>query len=170
VQALNAYPGAVVLVSHDPHLIGLVADRLWLVADGTVAPYDGDLEDYRRYLQEQRRAARTRSRGAKAAVVKPGSESRKDKRRAGAQARAAVAHLRKAAKQAETRVEALAKKKAELEARLADPQVYGGPTAKLQALQVRFGALKQSIAEAEEAWLAAQAALEDGAARPEASD
>ena len=96
--------------------------------------------------------------------------SRRDKRRLDAEARAAVAHLRKAAKQAEVRVEALAKKKAELEARLADPEVYGGPTAKLQALQVRFGELKQSIAEAEQAWLAAQAALEDGAARPEASD
>ena len=179
VQALNAYPGAVVLVSHDPHLIGLVADRLWLVADGTVVPFDGDLDDYRRYLQEQRRAARTRSRGAKAAarddaatMSRPISRpiSRKNKRRLDAEARAAVAHLRKAAKQAEARVEALGKKKAELEARLADPQVYGGPTAKLQALQVRFGALRQSIAEAEEAWLAAQAALEDGAARPEASD
>ena len=179
VQALNAYPGAVVLVSHDPHLIGLVADRLWLVADGTVVPFDGDLDDYRRYLQEQRRAARTRSRGAKAAarddaatMSRPMSRpiSRKNKRRLDAEARAAVAHLRKAAKQAEARVEALGKKKTELEARLADPQVYGGPTAKLQALQVRFGALRQSIAEAEEAWLAAQAALEDGAAHPEASD
>ena len=179
VQALNAYPGAVVLVSHDPHLIGLVADRLWLVADGTVVPFDGDLDDYRRYLQEQRRAARTRSRGAKAAarddaatMSRPISRpiSRKNKRRLDAEARAAVAHLRKAAKQAEARVEALGKKKAELEARLADPEVYGGPTAKLQGLQVRFGALRQSIAEAEEAWLAAQAALEDGAARPEASD
>ena len=180
VQALNAYPGAVVLVSHDPHLIGLVADRLWLVADGTVVPFDGDLDDYRRYLQEQRRAARTHSRGAKAAARDDGAAttgrpisrpiSRRDKRRLDAEARAAVTHLRKAAKQAEARVEALGKKKTELEARLADPQVYGGPTTELQTLQVRFGALKQSIAEAEEAWLAAQAALEDGAAHPEASD
>ena len=174
VQALNAYSGAVVLVSHDAHLIGLVADRLWLVADGTVAPFDGDLDDYRRYLKEQRRAARSRGRGA-ATTTTNRPISRKDKRRLDAEARAAVAHLRKAAKQAEARVETLGKKKAEIEARLADPQVYGGPTAKLQALQVRFGALRQSIAEAEETWLAAQAALEDasledGTARPEASD
>ncbi|MCH8999863.1 MAG: ABC-F family ATP-binding cassette domain-containing protein [Proteobacteria bacterium] len=173
VQALNAYSGAVVLVSHDAHLIGLVADRLWLVADGTVAPFDGDLDDYRRYLKEQRRAARSRGRGAATTTNRP--ISRKDKRRLDAEARAAVAHLRKAAKQAEARVETLGKKKVELETRLADPQVYGGPTAKLQALQVRFGALRQSIAEAEETWLAAQAALEDasledGAARPEASE
>ena len=175
VQALNAYSGAVVLVSHDAHLIGLVADRLWLVADGTVAPFDGDLDDYRRYLKEQRRAARSRGRGAATTTTTNRPISRKDKRRLDAEARAAVAHLRKAAKQAEARVETLGKKKAEIEARLADPQVYGGPTAKLQALQVRFGALRQSIAEAEETWLAAQAALEDasledGTARPEASD
>ncbi|HEY8013162.1 MAG TPA: ABC-F family ATP-binding cassette domain-containing protein, partial [Dongiaceae bacterium] len=55
VQALNEYEGAVVLVSHDPHLIGLTADRLWLVADGRCTAFDGDLEDYRRLLLEQRR-------------------------------------------------------------------------------------------------------------------
>ena len=176
VQALNAYPGAVVLVSHDPHLIGLVADRLWLVANGTVAPFEGDLEDYRRHLQDRRRAARGRSRSAKAqargaagaALCRP--ISRRDKRRLDAEARAAVAHLRRAAKRAEARIEALGKERAELEARLADPQVYGGPTTELQALQVRFGALKQSIAEAEQAWLEAQAAVEAETARPEAPD
>ncbi|MEE9208878.1 MAG: ABC-F family ATP-binding cassette domain-containing protein, partial [Kiloniellales bacterium] len=71
VQALNAYPGAVVLVTHDPHLIGLVAERLWLVEGGTVAPFEGDLEDYRRHLQDRRRAARGRSRSAKAQARGP---------------------------------------------------------------------------------------------------
>ena len=52
VQALNDYEGAVVLVSHDPHLIELTADRLWLVADGRCQGYEGDLEDYRRLLLE----------------------------------------------------------------------------------------------------------------------
>ena len=47
VEAINDFPGAVVLVSHDWHLVELVADRLWLVADGTVRPFEGDLEDYR---------------------------------------------------------------------------------------------------------------------------
>src|SRR6266481_2537342 len=50
VQAINEFPGAVVLVSHDEHLLELIADRLWLVADGTVRPFDGDLEDYRRLV------------------------------------------------------------------------------------------------------------------------
>ncbi len=173
VQALNGYPGAVVLVSHDPHLIGLVADRLWLVADGRIVPFDGDLDDYRRHLQERRRAERGKARAAKApdtagtqTAGRPTSRptSRKDKRRAGAQARAAAAHLRKAVKEAEARIAKLDRKKAALEARLADPEVYGGPTAKLQALQVEFGAIKQALTAAEEAWLDAQSAIENALA------
>jgi len=160
VQALNSYPGAVVLVSHDPHLIGLVADRLWLVADGGIAPFDGDLDDYRRHLQEQRRAERSKGRAAKVDSASAPTVSRKDKRRAGAQARAAAVHLRKTAKEAETRIAKLDRKKAALEARLTDPEVYQGPTAALQALQVEHGEIKQALTAAEEAWLDAQSAIE----------
>ena len=58
VQALGDYPGAVILISHDRHLIEASVDRLWLVAGGTVAPYDGDLDDYRRDVLDSRTAAR----------------------------------------------------------------------------------------------------------------
>ena len=58
VEALTAYNGAVVLVSHDMHLLSLVADRLWLVANGRVTPFDGDLEGYRALLLGTPRAAR----------------------------------------------------------------------------------------------------------------
>lgn len=57
-QALNNYSGAVILVSHDPHLVECVADRLWLVADGTCQPYDDDLEGYRKLIVQQRRRER----------------------------------------------------------------------------------------------------------------
>lgn len=57
-QALNNYKGAVILVSHDPHLVDSVVDRLWLVADGTCKPYDGDLEAYRKLVVTQRRKER----------------------------------------------------------------------------------------------------------------
>jgi ATP-binding cassette subfamily F protein 3 len=87
--------------------------------------------------------------------------SKKDQRRAAAEARAAVADLRKAAKQAETQIERLNKQKSDLEARLAEPEVYNGPTAKLQELHIRFGQVKQSLAEAEERWLDLQTALEN---------
>lgn len=58
MQALNNYSGAVILVSHDPHLVECVADRLWIVADHTCKPYDGDLEDYRTLIVQQRRRER----------------------------------------------------------------------------------------------------------------
>ena len=58
MQALNNYKGAVKLVSHDPHLVDSVVDRLWLVADGTCKPYSGDLEDYRKLVVAQRKKER----------------------------------------------------------------------------------------------------------------
>ncbi|MFM9890234.1 MAG: ABC-F family ATP-binding cassette domain-containing protein [Rickettsiales bacterium] len=62
MQALNNYTGAVILVSHDPHLVENVADRLWLVADGTCEPYEDDLEAYRKLVVQQRRREREGSR------------------------------------------------------------------------------------------------------------
>ena len=64
VKALADFQGAVLLITHDPHLVELVADRLWLVADGTVRPFDGDLDDYRALLvgaRPPRRRVRTPS-------------------------------------------------------------------------------------------------------------
>ncbi|MDJ0610662.1 MAG: ABC-F family ATP-binding cassette domain-containing protein [Kiloniellales bacterium] len=161
IQALNDYPGAVILVSHDPHLVELVADRLWLVAGGAVRPFEGDLDDYRKLLLEQRRAER---RGLAGEQKRPKAENRKEKRRAAAEARAAAADLRKAIKTSERKIETLSQKKQALEAKLAEPETYNGPTAALQELQLEHGALKQAIEEAEQAWLEAQAALEEGAA------
>jgi ATP-binding cassette subfamily F protein 3 len=161
IQALNDFAGAVVLVSHDPHLIELIAERLWLVAEGTVRPYEGDLEDYRKLLLAAGRAERRQARAERPAKAGNGKASRKDQRRAAAEARNAVAHLRKAAREAEARLETLARRKQALEAELARPEVYDGPTAALQDLQLEHGALKQAIAEAEAAWLEAQAALEE---------
>jgi len=62
MQALNNYTGAVILVSHDPHLVENVADRLWLVADGTCVPYDDDLDGYRQLVVQQRRREREKNR------------------------------------------------------------------------------------------------------------
>ncbi|HSR71752.1 MAG TPA: ABC-F family ATP-binding cassette domain-containing protein, partial [Kiloniellales bacterium] len=154
VQAINDYQGAVVLVSHDAHLIELTADRLWLVADGTVAAFEGDMEDYRRRISETRRTGGKTSKAADG-DGRP-APSRKDKRRAAADARAAVAHLREAARRAEAKLERLTREKAELERRLADPALYDGPGEEVQALQQRFAELSRAIAEAEEAWLDSQ--------------
>ena len=62
VKALSDFQGAVLLITHDPHLVELVADRLWLVGDGSVKPFDGDLDDYRALLVERARPAAKRRR------------------------------------------------------------------------------------------------------------
>ena len=77
VRALSEFAGAVLLITHDPHLVELVADRLWLVDGGTVAPYEGDMDDYRALLTKRNKPVRAES----------GGVSRKDARRARAEAR-----------------------------------------------------------------------------------
>jgi ATP-binding cassette subfamily F protein 3 len=66
VQALNAYQGAIVIVSHDPNMVERVADRLWLVRDGACRDFDGDLEDYRKFIIAARREDRKQEKKAKA--------------------------------------------------------------------------------------------------------
>ncbi len=154
IQALNAYGGAVVLVSHDTHLVELVADRLWLVADGGCAPFDGDLDDYRRLLAESRRQARREDEGPKRAT-------RKDARRERAQLRAETAPLRKEVARAEKRLDALSKEKAALEASLADPSLYQGPPEDVARLRKALSDLSRAMDETEHAWMESMEALEN---------
>ncbi len=112
VEALTAYTGAVVLVSHDMHLLSLVADRLWLVSQGTVKPYDGDLASYRAFLLEKDKPA-AKDKPAKRAKPKPARPSRE-----------AIMALRKEARKSEERVTKLSQMKDKLDAKLADPELY----------------------------------------------
>ncbi|MDE0539796.1 MAG: ABC-F family ATP-binding cassette domain-containing protein [Rhodospirillales bacterium] len=152
-HALNAYEGAVVLVSHDPHLVEIVADELWLVEDGGCKRFDGDLGDYRRHLIERTRTAK-RARNGDAPAI-----SRRDERRARAQAREATAGLRKQAKEAEKRLARLGKQRAEIETVLADPATYEGSTADMLELSRKLVKIDNEIAAAESAWLEAEEAL-----------
>ena len=156
VQALNEYQGAVILVSHDSHLVELTADRLWLVADGTCKSYEGDLGDYRQLLLDSARADRRQARGVKPRVP----VNKADERRRRAEARTVTANLRKAIKAAESRVEKLQAEKVTLHERLGDPKFYDGPAAEVAALNKRAGEIDRQIETAETEWLEAQAALE----------
>lgn len=160
VHALNDFEGAVILVSHDPHLIELVCDRLWLVEEGTCVTWEGDLSDYRnRLLDDQRGQNKNTASGSDDT-----SKNRKQARQERAQARAETAELRKAVKAAEKLVEKLDKQKTKLETQLADPEVYEGPTSALLELQVKLGDLKAALNQAENAWMAAEGKLEDALA------
>ncbi len=160
VQALNGFEGAVILNSHDPHLIELTADRLWLVADGTCRNFEGDLEEYRRHLLEERRAAS--SSGARAGELRgPSAPSRKETRRQGAAARAALAPLRREVKGLEAAIARLTEERAEIERRLADPRTYAGNGSDaVVELRTRLAELARRITESEEAWLDRHGALE----------
>jgi ATP-binding cassette subfamily F protein 3 len=155
IRALNGYEGAVILVTHDSHLVELVADRLWIVGQGKVRPFDGDLEDYRKLLLEERRATRRT-----AQAEKPATEDRRTQRRSAAEQRASLAPLRRAVEAAEREIAALNKEIAALDQKLADPALYQGPSAKVTDLQVARGAAGNKLAAAEERWLEASVLLD----------
>jgi ATP-binding cassette, subfamily F, member 3 len=162
IQALNDFPGAVILISHDRHLIEACVDRLWIVKDGTVRAYDGDLESYRAELLATR-GQRARSRPGAGAGDNGASNvakvARSDQRREAAARRAETAPLRRAVQTAEQQLEALTAQRAKIDAVLADPRAYEDP-AKAQRLSIERADVSRRMAAAEEAWLAASAALE----------
>jgi ATP-binding cassette, subfamily F, member 3 len=156
IQALAEFNGAVVLVSHDPHLVQATADRLWLVSDGTASPFDGDMDDYRTWLLARARAERSGDGGSDSEK----GTNRKDQRRAAAELRVAQAPLRQAVKKAEQEMEKLTAEKARLDAKLNDPKLYEGPASELLKVQKSLGELQRKLADVEERWLTAQEALE----------
>ena len=152
LMALNDYRGAVILITHDAHLIELVADRLWLVRDGRVTPYDDDLDAYRRLLLAKPEAETSGPVG--------NASQRKSQRRDAAKERKALAPLRVEVKNCETRVAKIASMLRQIEAQLADPTLYDGPTSRVDALQIKRGEILAAQERAESLWLAADEALE----------
>ncbi len=157
IQALNDFPGAVILISHDRHLIEACVDRLWLVKGGTVRSFDGDLDGYRAELLADRgQRARVQRDGAAPDTPKV---ARVDQRREAAARRAETAPLRRVVQSAEKEIERLTAKREEIDAALADPRAYED-AGKAQKLSIARADVTRQMAAAEEAWLAASAALE----------
>ncbi|MEQ8823133.1 MAG: ABC-F family ATP-binding cassette domain-containing protein [Filomicrobium sp.] len=167
IQALNEYEGAVILISHDRHLVEACADRLWLVRGGGVAPFDGDMDAYQKLLLEER--SNKSAQGGDAAKSKLDDKvARADIRRAAAERRAQIAPLRKAMTQAEKRVSQLTEKIAKLDEQLADSEIYTRDPDKAQKLSIERGQLAKELGEAEEAWLIATEDYETAAQVEEA--
>ena len=146
-EALSDFDGAIVMVSHDRHLIGLVSDRYWRVHDGVVEPFDGDLDEYAAWLRSRPadgEPKKTAKPATPAAVVSPPPTA--------AAKKAGKANPQKL-QQAEARVARLEAKVAECEALLADPAVYAdaGRVADLGRTQMQ---LRAELDEAEAALLA----------------
>jgi ATP-binding cassette subfamily F protein 3 len=169
VHALAEYEGAVILISHDRHLIEASVDRLWLVADGTVTVWDGDLDDYRRVVLSRRSGDAPGSGEASAARRRsPGGGSggtlAQTRRREAARRRAEVAPLRQKVKESEALMERLRKEIQELDLRLSDSSLYGrDPVEAARLAKARAGAGK-ALAMAEDRWFSATAAYEAASA------
>ena len=147
--ALQSFSGALVLVSHDRHLLRLASDSLWLVAEGRAAPFEGDIDDYGRWLAE-RHTAQTLD------EPRPGgtATARRERRRQLADERRRAAPLRREIEALEQRLGTLSDERASIESVLADGAVYGeDERARLHELLVRRGKLDAEITTIESTWL-----------------
>jgi ATP-binding cassette subfamily F protein 3 len=158
IEAINAYPGAVMLVSHDRHLIEACADRLWLVADGQVVPFEGDLDDYRRHVLAER-GAPAKDNGGRKDEASP-RPARADARRAAAERRVELAPLRRRITAAEAVVTRLNEEIGRIDAALAEPGLFARDSAKAAALAKARADHVAALSKAEEDWLEASTALE----------
>jgi ATP-binding cassette subfamily F protein 3 len=153
--ALQAYEGALILVSHDRHLLRNTVDELLLVHDGRVETYADDLEGYERWILSSYRQV---ERGEPVIA----DSSRKEKRQSAAALREKLRPLQKNIEKTERAMSAVEAEQAELQTRLSDTTLYSeGRKQDLADLLRREGELKARATELEEAWLEQQQALEE---------
>ncbi|MER2607217.1 MAG: ABC-F family ATP-binding cassette domain-containing protein [Siculibacillus sp.] len=150
VQALNEYEGAVILISHDRHLVEATADRLLVVRGGGVDEFDGDLDDYRREVLEGPSGAKSDARDVDGEA---GRVSALDRRRAAAALREQLAPLRKKIKDAEAKIEKLQKDLDKLDVRLADADLFTRDAAEGTRLMKLRSDAEKALAATEETWL-----------------
>ena len=167
--ALAEFPGSVLLVSHDRHLLRTTVDTFWIVADGQVSEFDGDLEDYREWLAVRLASARSEAREeAQTRAEQNGttvSVDRKAQRRQEAEERQRLSILRKPLEKKLTAVEQAMAKTSErlktLDASIADPDLYADDRRDERLLILgEHGELSKKQAELEEQWLSLQEELE----------
>jgi len=148
---LQDYEGAIVVVSHDRHLLRSVTDQLLLVSGGKVQPFDGDLDDYRVWLTEQKKG------DEKAVADTVQTVSKKDQRKLDAERRLRHKPLFDALKKAELAVEKYHNEQRQLELQLADPAIYAeSEKGRLKQLMERKVQVDKALDEAEAAWMDAE--------------
>ncbi|MDW2981810.1 MAG: ATP-binding cassette domain-containing protein [Rhodanobacter sp.] len=166
-DALADFDGALVLVSHDRHLLGMVCDSFWRVADGEVAPFDGDLDDYARWLKTRSSAVKKNAKkNEECGQGSPPSDPRAQDAHTGTARRQAAAQrdnekaARQRVKKIETRTASIDTELAALEAQLADPATYNGPTSEMMRIGQRQAQLRDEKETLETEWLALVEQLE----------
>jgi ATP-binding cassette subfamily F protein 3 len=164
--ALQDYAGAVILVSHDRHLLRTVADEFYVVHGGRVQPFDGDLEDYAQWLAAQASAGRMvdgTGAAASAAGAAPtdSAEARRQRRREDAQRRAALSPLKAQLAELEKQLDTLARETQRVQAALTAPELYADAAkTRLRELLDKQIQLARETERIESLWLAGGEALE----------
>jgi ATP-binding cassette subfamily F protein 3 len=160
IEAINEYPGATVLVSHDRHLLDACADRLWLVADGKVRSFDGDLDDYRRRVLSDRDDGSDWSSAKRTGKAARESKAGGAKRGGKSSAAPSTKPLRERVSRAEAEIVRLTREIETLDTKLADGALFTRDPAKAAAMSKARSDYADALTRAEEDWLAAGAALE----------
>ena len=162
-RALQEFQGAVIVISHDRHLLRQVVDQYWLVADGKIGPYEGDLESYQQQLQQlvqqQAKAKQLEQRENRAddAANNQSAQDRKQQKRIQAEQRAKLSPLKKKLDKLEARLDKLHTLQSELEQQLVDPSLYEAEQKKqLQDLLQKQASTTQEAEQVEEDWLLCQ--------------
>lgn len=155
LDALNDYSGAVILITHDRSLMELVADRLWLAADGTIQPFDGDMEDYAAFVLERAQVAARSPRQVKAETAEPAPPPSQAPK-----AKAPTGTARRRAEAAEAALTRATEALAVLDAALSDPATFKGDPQKAAELGRRREAAQAALEAAELEWMEAQEAYE----------
>ncbi|EMP7252101.1 TPA: ABC transporter ATP-binding protein [Enterobacter cloacae] len=158
-EALIEFEGALVVVSHDRHLIRSTTDDLYLVHDGKVEPFDGDLEDYQQWLTDVQKQENQPEESAKENANS--AQARKDQKRREAELRIQTQPLRKEIARLEKEMEKLNATLAAVEEKLGDSELYDqSRKAELTDCLQTQAKTKSSLEECEMAWLDAQEQLE----------
>lgn len=161
VLALNDYSGAIILVSHDSHLVEMVADRLWIVRDGAVEVFDGDMNDYKRLLLSHRGAASKADRLEQKAASEGVSQRGSQRALSGKERRRNSSHIRAAITKAEKMMASLEAEKSRFEAEMASPGFYDAANSnRAKKIGQRMNEITGELVTAEEHWIEAQSELE----------
>ncbi|MET3854188.1 ABC-F family ATP-binding cassette domain-containing protein [Rhizobium sp. OAE497] len=158
IEALNDYDGAVILISHDRHLIEATVDRLWLVNNGTVSNFDGDMDEYRDLIVSSGRKKDEKVQSA------DDPASKAEQRKLNADKRASLAPLKKKINEIESLTGKLEKQIQALDAELADPVLYEKAPAKAAEKAKQRGEAAAKLSAAEEQWLELSAEYEEAMA------
>ena len=165
-RALQEYQGAILVISHDRHLLRQVVDQYWLVADGQITAYEGDLDSYQQQLQQMvQQQAKSRQQENKANRQTNGdsrltAQDRKQQKREEAAQRAQLRPLKKQLAALEEKLDKSQTLMAELEQQLTDPNLYTDEKQQLRTLLDSQAKATQEAAELEEKWLLCQEQLE----------